>query len=98
MKSSYPERMKAGVNWAGICAYRACGLEAPQSVDALEHLVASSPRVRVLGSRHCFDLSARLATNTPLSGQGKAVSVARLILNPEIISVRSTVRDFLPSA
>lgn len=42
-------------NWAGNLTYRASGVEHPASVDELQALLARGGRVRMLGSRHCFN-------------------------------------------
>ncbi len=41
-------------NWAGNYSYRARTLHAPTTLEELQELVASVPRMRVLGSRHSF--------------------------------------------
>jgi xylitol oxidase len=41
-------------NWAGNYAYRARKLHRPTTVEQVQEIVASAPRVRVLGSRHSF--------------------------------------------
>jgi len=43
-----------GANWARTHTYGARALLRPRSVDELREIVASSPRVRALGSRHSF--------------------------------------------
>jgi alditol oxidase len=45
-------------NWAGNVTYRASGLARPTSVDELQQLVASTPRLTALGSRHSFNTIA----------------------------------------
>ena len=42
-------------NWAGTYAYRARTLHRPQTLGELQELVARTPRLRVLGSRHTFN-------------------------------------------
>jgi alditol oxidase len=42
-------------NWAGNYSYRAARLHEPATVDEVREIVARAPRVRVLGSRHCFN-------------------------------------------
>jgi len=42
-------------NWAGNLTYRASGVEHPASVDELQALLSRGGRVRMLGSRHCFN-------------------------------------------
>jgi xylitol oxidase len=43
-----------GTNWAGNYHYRARAVHAPSTLDQLQALIGSLPRVRVLGSRHSF--------------------------------------------
>jgi alditol oxidase len=42
-------------NWAGNLTYRAAQLLEPRSVDQLRELVAASPRLRPIGTRHSFN-------------------------------------------
>jgi xylitol oxidase len=42
-------------NWAGNIAYSATALESPATVDELRAVVASTPRLTALGSRHSFN-------------------------------------------
>ncbi|HEY7076158.1 MAG TPA: FAD-binding protein, partial [Solirubrobacteraceae bacterium] len=42
-------------NWAGNLVYRAERLHRPESLEQLREIVAAAPRIRVLGSRHCFN-------------------------------------------
>ncbi|WP_344750363.1 FAD-binding protein [Curtobacterium pusillum] len=42
-------------NWAGNVTYRASGLARPTSVDEVQRLVATTPRLTALGSRHSFN-------------------------------------------
>jgi len=42
-------------NWAGTHSYTASRIVTPRTVDELQELVASLPRVRALGSRHSFN-------------------------------------------
>ncbi len=50
--------MAQQTNWAGNITYRAERIERPGSLDDLRRLVASSGRVRALGSRHSFTTMA----------------------------------------
>ena len=45
---------EAGGTWAGTYTYRAEQLHRPASLDELQEIVATAPKVRVLGSRHSF--------------------------------------------
>ncbi len=45
----------AGSNWAGNLTYRAARLHRPRTVAEVQEVVAGSPRVKALGSRHCFN-------------------------------------------
>ncbi len=44
----------ARANWAGNYVYRARALHRPETVEELREVVARTPRLRVLGSRHSF--------------------------------------------
>ena len=44
-----------GKNWAGNYTYRAEKLYRPSTIEQMQEIVADSPRVRVLGSRHSFN-------------------------------------------
>jgi xylitol oxidase len=58
-----------GTNWAGNHTYRAQGLVRPRSVDEVCELVARSPAVRAIGSRHSFsDLTDTRGTLVDLAG------------------------------
>lgn len=59
-----------GRNWAGNVTYSARRLAEPATLEELQELVRSEERVRVVGSRHCFNDIA----DTP----GVQVSLARL--------------------
>jgi len=43
------------VNWAGNYTYSAERLHRPSTLEQVREIVASAPRVRVLGSRHSFN-------------------------------------------
>jgi alditol oxidase len=42
-------------NWSGTYEYRAAELAEPTSIEELQEVVARSPRVRALGTRHSFN-------------------------------------------
>ena len=42
-------------NWAGNYQYRAARLHRPETVDAVRELVARTPKIKVLGTRHSFN-------------------------------------------
>ena len=42
-------------NWAGNLAYRATAIHRPRTLEELRERVATTPRLRVLGSRHTFN-------------------------------------------
>jgi xylitol oxidase len=44
----------AFTNWAGNYTYRARALHRPATLEQVQELVASAPRIRALGSRHAF--------------------------------------------
>jgi alditol oxidase len=41
-------------NWAGNHTYRARTIHTPETIDQVREIVATAPRIRVLGSRHSF--------------------------------------------
>ena len=45
-------------NWAGNLTYGTTNIEYPASVDAMQQLVKKYDRVKVLGTRHCFNTIA----------------------------------------
>ena len=57
-------------NWSGTYEYRARSVEAPTSIAEVQQLVARSPRVRALGTRHSFndiaDTEGVLVTTTEI--------------------------------
>jgi xylitol oxidase len=66
----------SGTNWAGNLAYRAAALAAPATVaDALD-IVRRTPKLRALGSRHCFnDIADTDATHLSLEKQRRMLSL-----------------------
>lgn len=46
--------MTVGTNWARHYEYRARTLHEPRSIDELQEVVATAPRIRALGTRHSF--------------------------------------------
>ena len=57
-------------NWSGTYEYRAASVEAPASIAEVQQLVARSPRIRALGTRHSFndvaDTEGVLVTTTEI--------------------------------
>lgn len=53
--SEAAERTRPATNWAGNVTYRAARLHRPTSTPELRDVVARSERIKVIGSRHCFD-------------------------------------------
>ena len=45
----------AETNWAGTHVYAARALHRPGTLEELQELLARTPRIRVLGTRHCFN-------------------------------------------
>jgi len=63
-------------NWAGNHTYRAAGMASPTTLDELRSLVARSPRVRALGSRHSFsDLTDTEGVLVDLAGLAPDIRV-----------------------
>jgi xylitol oxidase len=71
-------------NWAGNYVYQASDVAFPQTMDELRQIVVSSPRLRVLGSRHSF--------NDIADTDGLLVSLARMPRVVEIDRHARTVR------
>jgi alditol oxidase len=55
VKSKVPEKLK---NWAGNIEYSTESLYAAKSVDEVKSYVAKTRRLKVLGTRHCFNTIA----------------------------------------
>jgi xylitol oxidase len=57
-------------NWSGTYEYRATAVEAPATIAEVQEVVARSPRVRALGTRHSFndlaDTEGVLVTTTEI--------------------------------
>lgn len=63
-------------NWAGNYTYRAGVVHHPGSVEELQELVAGAPRIRALGTRHCFnDLADDPAALVVLDGLESAPEI-----------------------
>lgn len=59
--AAVPEKRSVGTNWAGNQQYSARGLLRPHSIDELCEQVASSSKVKPVGSRHSFSTIADTA-------------------------------------
>jgi xylitol oxidase len=73
----------AGSNWAATHRYRASELHRPSSVAEAQGIVASSPHIRALGSRHSF--------NDLADTDGVLLSLAALAPEPVLDPSTSTV-------
>ncbi|HEX4283333.1 MAG TPA: FAD-binding protein, partial [Solirubrobacteraceae bacterium] len=67
----------AATNWAGNHTYRATAVHAPSTFDRVREIVATAPRIRVLGSRHSFSDIADSAELLSLERLPPAVVVDR---------------------
>ena len=75
----------AGTNWAGNYGYGATALHRPESLEQVQELLATRPRVRVLGSRHSFtsiadsaeliSLEAMTSTEVQVAADRRTVAV-----------------------
>lgn len=74
--------MSIGTNWAGSYEYRAAKLHLPTSIDELREVVASTPRLRALGTRHSFN---------DIADSSEVVSLERLPHSIEIDADSETV-------
>lgn len=73
----------AGSNWAGTHRYGARELHRPSGIAEAQRIVASTPRIRALGSRHSF--------NDLADSDGALISLAALAPEPVIDAATSTV-------
>lgn len=62
-------------NWAGNYVYRARAMDAPSTLEQLQEIVSTSPRIRVLGSRHSFTDIADADTLVSLERIGRGIRV-----------------------
>jgi xylitol oxidase len=70
-------------NWAGNYTYTARRLHRPSSLAELQEIVATAPRLRVLGSRHSFTGVADSAELVSLDAlTGRATSPADVVVAP----------------
>jgi xylitol oxidase len=66
----------SGTNWAGNLTYRAAALAAPATVAEAQDIVRRTPKLRALGSRHCFnDIADTDATHLSLENQRRMLSL-----------------------
>ncbi len=79
--------MAPHTNWSGTLTYAAREVHTPTSVDELQRLVASTPRIRALGTAHSF--------STVADTTGDLVSVAGL---PPLIEVDRGTRTVTVAA
>ena len=64
-------------NWAGNYRYQASRLHRPSTLEQLQEVVATAPKLRVLGSRHSFTGIADSAELVSLQGLPGGVAVDR---------------------
>ena len=62
-------------NWSGNYAYRHTQLHRPASLDELRAIVAHSPKIHALGSRHCFNDIADSAELVTVDGLGQEIAL-----------------------
>jgi xylitol oxidase len=74
--------MAPEANWAGSYEYRARTIHEPETVEQLQELLAATPRIRVLGSRHTFN---------DMADSEELVSLARLPADVEVDGTAVTV-------
>ncbi len=66
----------AGTNWAGNLTYNAKAFLAPASVAAAQEAVRAAAKLRVVGSRHCFnDIADTDGTHLSLEKQRRVLSL-----------------------
>ena len=65
-------------NWAGNLTYAASRLVAPKTLAEAQEAVRSAPKVRALGSRHCFnDIADTTGTQISLEHFKRVISLDR---------------------
>jgi xylitol oxidase len=64
-------------NWSGNHAYQATQLHRPSSLDELRRIVARAPKIRALGSRHCFNDIADSAELIAVDGLDQGIELDR---------------------
>ena len=70
------QSVPAGDNWARNYSYGASALLRPRTVDQVREVVAASPRIRPLGSRHSFsDLADSAGVLLSLEALGAAIEL-----------------------
>ncbi|MGV8896176.1 MAG: FAD-binding protein [Rhodoglobus sp.] len=67
--------MSIGTNWAKYHTYRAGTLHEPRSVEELQEVVSTAPKIRALGSRHSFNDLADSAELVSLVGLDPAIMI-----------------------
>jgi len=67
--------VSVGHNWAGHHEYRATTLHRPTSLEQLQDVVAASPRIRALGTRHSFNDLADSDELVTLEGMPAAIAI-----------------------
>ncbi len=67
--------MSIGTNWAKYHTYNASTLHEPRSIDELQDVVASAPKIRALGSRHSFNDLADSAELVSLAALDPAIVI-----------------------
>ncbi len=70
-------------NWSGTVEYQAAGFEQPRTVEQLQEVVARSPRIRALGTRHSFnaiaDTEGVLVTTTGIEPEFELDAERRIV-------------------
>ena len=64
-----------GTNWANNHEYRASTLHRPGTIEELQDVVSTAPRIRALGSRHSFNDLADSAELVTLAGMDAAIAI-----------------------
>lgn len=64
-------------NWAGNHTYQAAAIHRPASLDELRSIVAKAPKLRAIGSRHCFNDIADAAELVSVEGLDGGIDLDR---------------------
>src|SRR4051812_27034115 len=65
----------AVTNWAGNYTYQAKTIHEPGTLDELRAIVARTPKIHALGSRHCFNDIADSAELITLAGLDQPIEI-----------------------
>src|SRR5437016_5666910 len=77
-------------NWAGNLTYGTNTIDHPTSVEEVQELVKKYPKLKVLGTRHCFNTIAD--SNNHFISLGKMNKVVALDANAHTITIEAGMK------